>query len=214
MPYSYDRTAAKNPEVSAINRRLRKVKSEAVKYLQRTVPDRHWDAGDTFDYIGLGSSFTLFGYIAPGEYRNQVRIEMQFVPGRVHNGDEPGSVNISVLVNADGRQIDGYREKGGQVDDMAKNIAKVLQKGAKSLSMNLKGDTDREKQEMLGRVEEALGELPDLKKNLEALKKIISASTNINLDAAEIASLARKCRTYTIEAAAKGIYELADKMSR
>lgn len=214
MPYNYDRTAAKDPQVTAINRRLRKVKSEAVKYMQKAVPDRHWDAGNTYDYIGLGSSFILFGNVAPGEYRNQVRIELQFVPGREHNGDDPGSVNISVLVHAGGRQIDGYREKGTQVADMARNISKVLQKGAKNLASNLKGDTDREKQQMLGKVEDALKQLPELEKNLEELKKLISESKNISLDAAEIASAARKVSGSDITWGMRSIYELADKMAR
>lgn len=211
----FAKQAAKDPRVVAINRRMRKIKSEAVKYMNRAISDRHWDAGDTYDYIGLGTQFSLFGYVAPGEYQGNVRIELNFVPGREHNGDEAGSVNVSYSSHAPARgHLDGGRSKGIQTEDLAKSMAKILAPAAKTMAAHLKGDTSREKDRMLGKVEEALKTLPEVKSALTDLQKIIKSSKNLGLDASEIASAARKVQVHNIESAARQIRELAEAMGR
>ena len=210
----FARTAAKDPRVSAINRRMRKIKSEAVKYLNKVV-DRHWDATDTFDYIGIGSTFRLRGYIAPGEYQGAVNIELDFVPGREHNGDEPGSVNVGLVAkDATGRQVAGYREKGTQTEDLARAMPKILAKAAKALAANLKGETDAEKAEMMSQVGEAIESAKTILGQLKELQKAIKASKNLQLDSGDLASLAHKIRTYEIEAPVRRIADLGTAMAK
>ena len=177
-----DKTAAKDPAIADLNRGLRKAKTEAVKYLNNKTP-LVWDAGGTFDYIGLGSSFHLVGSAEVGG-PSVARLVIDITAAR-----EKGEGHYNIRVESKGkggRSLTGDYIKEIKLDDIKTKPAMWLEKVSKALEAHLKGDLNQEKQQLLEYVDEAIKSLSEGLDEAKGLKTLIEKSDNLVADADDL----------------------------
>lgn len=203
--------AAKDPEVVTLNRALRGIKTEAVKYLGKEIPDLVWHAGDTFDYIGLGSAFMLIG-AAEENGPSSIRIEINITKPNAQY-DKPGEYGVTSITKGKGnRQIEGDRVPL-TLDDM-KKAAKWLGKAVKAIERHLKGSLDAEKEEILSAVAEAEEVYKEIGPALEKLRPLIEKSTNLLADADEIRAAVVNVPDHNIQYPLERIRNLIDRIKQ
>jgi hypothetical protein len=175
-----DKVAGKDPRVITLNRSMRKIKTEAIKYLNRALSGLLWSAGDTYDYLSYGSKFTLFGTIEAGG-PGVARFSVEFLAA------EEGKYSVRVYSTGKGnRSLAGDFTKEVPLDDIKKKPALWLAKAAKDMESHLKGSLDQEKQELLDYAETSVKELTEALADAKTFQAKVKASKNILADADDL----------------------------
>ena len=202
--------AAKHPDIVALNRSLRGIKSAAVKYLNKQVNDLVWEAGDTQDYIGLGSTVHFYGAVEAGG-RSSARIEVNFMKPK----KTPGEYGVVVTAyGKGGRQLFAGRMDDSSLADLKGKPASWLDKAVQSVKKNLSGSLEEEKERLLSAVEEALEVASKVVPSLKEIQSAIKKSKNLLTDIGEIRSLAYHTPVHDLEYPLKRIMTLADELKR
>ena len=183
-----DRTAASHPDIVALNRSLRGIKTTAVKYLTKAVPDLIWSPSSNFDYIGLGTTVSYMGSVEAGG-RWVIDIEVNYIKPNAQY-DQPGEYGIRVVVKGKGnRQVHAEKPDSMTLPDLKSKPDQYLKKAAEAAKRNLSGSLDAEKAELLTAVEEALTAYQAEVSEVKALQKAIQGSKNLVSDATDIRRL-------------------------
>ncbi len=206
-----ERVAVKSPAVVTLNRALRGVKTEAVKYLNQETPGLVWEAGDTFNNISLGSTFSLFGRSeadGPSAMRIEVRI---YVPNNTDRPDEY-SIGASPTRSKGNRSLNGDRLNISLAD--MKKPAMWLKNCVKSINDNLKGSLEAEKTRLLGYMDGAEQALKDIEPVLKETRSLIEKSDNLVVDASSILQTVWKTHVYTLDSSIKGLQSLLSEIQK
>jgi hypothetical protein len=206
-----ERVAVKSPAVVTLNRALRGVKTEAVKYLHQEIPGLVWIAGDTFDNIGLGSKFSLFGS-PEANGPTAMRIEVSiYAP---NSTDRPDQYNISASpVRSQGsRSLSGDRLDISLAD--MKKPATWLKNCVKAINNNLKGSLDAEKTRLLGYMDMAEQALKDIEPVLKKTRGLIEKSDNLVADADAILTAVWEAKVYSLDSSVKGLQSLLGEIKK
>lgn len=207
-----DKTAAKRPEVIRLNRALRGIKTQALKFLAQKVSDLIWSAGDNYDYIGLGTTVQFFGAMEAGG-RTTIRIEVNFIASNPRD-ETPDEYRIDYRIHGKGgRDIGGEMNKL-TFDDIKRKPQMWLGKAPKIIGANLKGSLDAEKAEMLAAIDEAIDAHKQTGPQLKAVKKLIQGSKNIMSDASAIRRAVTDNKSGDIEYPLTRIRNLLDRITR
>lgn len=184
-----DKAAAKDPRITALNRSLRKTKTEAVKFLNRTLSGLVWSAGETYDYIGLGSQFRLLGSAEASGPTSPIaaQIHITIITIPAHENPEPDQYNLRVEAKGKGgRNILGDSYRSIRLDDIKDKAGTWLKKVTDALKNHLEGSLDLEKQALLEYANKGVDDLEEALKEAKALKAQVEASKNLVADAASL----------------------------
>lgn len=181
MTYDYDRsvTAAKNPLITALNRALRGIKTNVIKWLNSNT-DLVWSAGSTYDYIGIGSTVSFFG--APNtEQRWTVRCEVNFST----TSHDPDSTYLAIVkVYGGQRQLEVYSVKDKSLNELKRNAGQLLfTQAKKAITAFLSGSSDREVTRLKDELKEAHDSLSKAEGALKKLDQLVGKTKDPIADA-------------------------------
>ena len=207
-----DRVAAKQPEIIRLNRALRGIKTRAVKFLAQKVPDLIWTAGDSYDYIGQGTSVGFFGSPEP-HGRTTVRLSVDFIASFPRD-ETPDIYRVNYRIHGKGGRDFGGDGSKLTFDDIKTKPQAWLSKAPKLISDHLKGSLDTEKAEMVSAIEEAIAAHKQTGPELKKALKLIQGSKNILADASEIRRAVTNTKTNDIEYPLTRVRNLLDRLMR
>jgi hypothetical protein len=198
-----DKAAAKDPRVITLNRAMRTVKTEAIKYLNRKLPGLIWSAGDTHEYLSHGSQFMLFGSAeANGPSSGRISVEI------TAEGDDAYNVRTTSYGKG-GRGLTGDYVRNTTLDIVKKKPDQWLSKAAGSLKSNLEGSLEEEKGTLLEYTDAGI---KDLEADLQAAKDFrakVEKSKNLIADVDDLRRAAP-----TVSDPFYGVRRLLDDLKR
>jgi len=207
-----DKTAAKDPMIVDLNRGMRKIRTEGVKFLNSKAKDLVWTTSDkVYDYIGLGSSVSFYGS-ANADGRWSIRMQLDISRRPAHQ--PPEGYDVTVWIYGKGnRTIASYRAKELTLDDLKKSLGpKVLEKAVKSIDNHLSGAMVEEKARLLEYMGEALEALSKAAPALKAAQAKIKGSKNLMGDLDDIWTALRGVPSYGIESSVKNAIEFVREL--
>jgi len=209
-----ERTAAKDPAIVALNRSMRKLRTEGVKFLNSKVKDLVWEASkQIYDYIGLGSTISFYG--SPNaDGRWTTRIELNI--GRRPAHQPPEGYDVTAWVYGKGnRTIASYHVRELTLDDLKKSLGpKVLDKATKSIKNHLSGAMVEEKERLLNYMKEALEAHGKTGPALKAAQAKIKGSKNLVGDIDDIWAVLRAIPAHNISSGVSNAIEFLRELQR
>jgi hypothetical protein len=183
-------TALKDPNIVSLNRALKTIRAESVKYLNDKINNLIWNAGSVYDYIGRGSQFRVFGRTSPEASPDSATLEVTIVYiNRDAPDDAPVLYEGSVSVyGKNQRQLDGSRVEKVSLEDLKKNAGKILFGDViKTVKDHLEGSLERELDQIRDYASEAETAAMHADEHLSALRKLLDKTKSLDTDAGAIA---------------------------
>jgi len=202
-----DKTAAKDPMIVALNRGMRKIRTEGVKFLNAKAGDLVWKASDKiYDYIGLGSTVSFYGSPdANGRWAVRLQVDI----GRRPAHQPPVGYDATIWVYGKGnRTIASFRSNEMTLDELKKSFGpKVLDKAVKAVNNHMSGSMDDEKARLLNYMDEALEAVKLAGPALKNARKKIQSTKNLIGDIDDIWAALRSIPSHDVESGVSNAIE-------